>query len=92
MSARKSVVLIGGVLKEIPATDGISGAIMPNSTGDQTLATMQPQEFAIDSATAELVVRIGALVWRFTPTSASSYPGKLDFSIPHNSHWVGVMA
>ena len=91
MAARKPVTLIGGTLKELTATDGLSCAILPNSIANITLATMQPQEFAVDSATAELVVRIGDLVWRFAPTSASSYAGKLDFSMARNSHWIGVM-
>ena len=88
MASRKPIVLIGGMLWELPGTDGISGAIQPNVAADPNVTTMQPGEITIDSATNTLVVRIGNLVWRFTPDSASSYVGQLNFSQPRNSHWI----
>ena len=91
MAARKPIVLIGGVLWELPSSDGVSGAIQPNVVASPTLTSLQPGEITIDSATNTLVVRIDNMVWRFAPTEAFSYVGQLNFSQVRNSHWIGVM-
>ena len=91
MASRKPIVLIGGLLWELPPNDGVSGAVQLNTTAGQTLDTLQQNQIAVDSATNELVVRIGDLIWRFQAGSISSYAGQLKFSIARNSHWIGAM-
>ena len=91
MASRRPIVYVSGYLMELPINDGVTGAVQPNVSINPSIATMQQNEIAIDSATGNLVVRIGDLVWRFQAASASSYAGKLDFSVARNSHWVGVI-
>ena len=90
MASRIPIVYIDGLLAEMPAADGLAGAVQLDATANQDLETMQPNQISIDSATGELVVRVGNLIWRFQPGGITSYDGQLNYSVSRNSHWLGA--
>ena len=54
---------------------------------------VQENEFVVDTATRNLLVRIGDMVFSY-PASGSvlTYPSSLDFSSGNNSFYIGLMA
>ena len=91
MAARKPLVLIDGLVTELPAEDGVSGEVLPNIAPAPGVEDLQQGSLSIDSDRVGILLRIGDLVYRFSPDGLGSYIGKLDFSVARNSHWIGVM-
>jgi len=90
MAARRPVVYLAGFLAELPTGDGVP--VTPRQLASPALEDVDDGELAADTTAAQLVLRLGGLLYRFAPIGASSIPSGADFSDPDNSIWLGVYA